>query len=1029
MPYRQKPPGCQGCPLSRAGGGFSHPEGIEWATGKLSSTYNGILIIGEALGFNEMKAGSPFVGTAEAGSCLNAAMRLIGVDRADFGIWNIVACRPPHDKLSGIPKEAEIVEHCSRYLDEVVKKFNPKVILALGAIPLKYLTKFSGVAKEKEGISTLRGYVVEAEKYKCKVVPSLHPSYVNREDRVFLGVLARDIQTAIDAANDKIPEFKTSYILNPSAQDLETYVCRIENDPNLVVAHDIETPNTALTADEAEVDYEVRLINSVQFSIGPEDAIFIHWNEDTIPYIRRIYKTPNIKISWYGWHFDGPILGYWLGEDFMNGLNIDLMTVWKHYNSDFKKMGKELSFATNFASPGSPAWKHLSTNEPEYYGCQDVDNTSRIWQYLIPLARKSRFRSILGKDKPEYWKNYKNVFEGWRDDVMLIWPILKKMAARGIPIDLEAREVFRKKIVAEMAVVLAQVQAVFPKELRGLYPEKGYIRIPPETYALQNIFGNKTNPLSKEFTLYSNEKQAWAEFLEINTRTKEGYSGLVEEDIILENEPVPPLLQISKQENGKNITAGGVITDILAPPPKKIKVRRYCRRKIFKPTSRNMVKDYAKFKGHKLPKSIKGDTDSASKDVIFRAAEKYKDQFYKRVTQYNELSDLNSKYIVGWSKFTDKEGYVHTTFNFNPATGQLAAVNPNVLNAPSHGNQFSSPGYKGLATEFKSLIRAKPDHVIYERDYSSFHALTMAFEAEDPSYMRFVKCDVHTFISAHFIRGKAQIKRDYDIAKGKPQNPIVTDILKDLADLDLWPALDDDSLKKKLKYLRNKYEQFRMVRETVAKPAVHGIGFGLGPNKLYRMNKESFTKVEEAATIINLIKKLFPKIVYYQDRARQHADRYGEMVSRSGGRRAFYDVYDKRILKFRRDPRMGEIITEPDASGRIWLITPGDQAEAAIAYLPANNAFSRMKEAMRDLEDGGYAEKFGMFNAIHDSIMFHVPIKYLAECHRITGEIMDAPSRILINNVAPDGLVCLTEAKVGLDWGHMEEYDEEYEQF
>ena len=191
----RQPKECSGCVLNSPSGGFSIPDG---------NGTNKVLIIGESLGQNELADGRPFRPHAEAGSSLQAAITRLGYDRNSFIMYNLIQCRPPFNKLEGMLFEHEAISFCKKaHLDNIIKKYKPKVILALGNLPLKYLNAEDlGEDKKKASITSVRGYRFNSI-YDMKngispiaLVSSLHPSYIKRLSNVYLGVLMRDIKFA-----------------------------------------------------------------------------------------------------------------------------------------------------------------------------------------------------------------------------------------------------------------------------------------------------------------------------------------------------------------------------------------------------------------------------------------------------------------------------------------------------------------------------------------------------------------------------------------------------------------------------------------------------------------------------------------------------------------------------------------------------------------------------------------------------------------------------------------------------------------
>jgi len=85
-----------------------------------------IVFIGEAPGKNEDLQGKPFVGAA--GKFLNEMLEMIGLQREDIYITNIVKYRPPNNRD---PEPAEKQEWLP-YLQEQLAIIKPKLIVTLG---------------------------------------------------------------------------------------------------------------------------------------------------------------------------------------------------------------------------------------------------------------------------------------------------------------------------------------------------------------------------------------------------------------------------------------------------------------------------------------------------------------------------------------------------------------------------------------------------------------------------------------------------------------------------------------------------------------------------------------------------------------------------------------------------------------------------------------------------------------------------------------------------------------------------------
>lgn len=380
----------------------------------------------------------------------------------------------------------------------------------------------------------------------------------------------------------------------------------------------------------------------------------------------------------------------------------------------------------------------------------------------------------------------------------------------------------------------------------------------------------------------------------------------------------------------------------------------------WKPSNQGLTK-YAEFKGHPLPRDFKTKKITFNQMHMKRLYAKTKDPLYKAILDYKDAATVLSNHIVNWAP--DASGRVHSTFYYDPATGQLSSRRPNIQNAPKHK--------EGQGELFRSIIRAKEGKTLIEFDYKAFHALTLGFEAGDADYMRLARLDIHSYVAAHLLH---------------------------LSHRDRLLALPDSELGAQLNAIKKAH---KAVRDQKAKRAILGYGFGLGYRKLYEMNREDFENESEARKLLLLLDSLFPKTKAWRDTIRVQAHEQGYLCSRHGYIRRFWEV-----LKW-----------TPEG-----LRPGGEQSESAIAFLPANDAFGRIKEAILELQDYGFLERFGFINTIHDSLLFECPDTLIDECLAVVHPIMEKPSMILVDSfVAPGGLVCEVSASVGKSWEKMKE--------
>jgi DNA polymerase len=91
-----------------------------------------VLFIGEAPGQQEDLQGIPFVGAA--GARLDRAIDSLGLKPDEFGIVNLLKCRPPENKFD---RDAEAA--CRPHLDRQIDLLQPQRLVTLGAHALHAL--------------------------------------------------------------------------------------------------------------------------------------------------------------------------------------------------------------------------------------------------------------------------------------------------------------------------------------------------------------------------------------------------------------------------------------------------------------------------------------------------------------------------------------------------------------------------------------------------------------------------------------------------------------------------------------------------------------------------------------------------------------------------------------------------------------------------------------------------------------------------------------------------------------------------
>lgn len=973
----QRPNECRGCALDRIADAFSEPEGL---------CTNGVLLIGESLGYHEAEAGYPFRPHAPAGSVLERAIRAIGTGREQYGLWNLVGCRPPSNELNGASYETEAIRHCKVHFNRVVKKFKPKVIMALGAVPLRTLT---GMAGEKQGLDYLRGYPIWSDEYQCYVVGSYHPSYIARGQWPVFQVLCRDLRKALDVSKNGVPKEELKYIEYGTEDNLTSMYNELEANPDLPVSIDTETDflkevdlsNTDLSDEEAVIEQiqsgKKQEITQVNLSVEIGEGLVCTALPNHMRVFKAICELPNPKIGQNIWLFDVPTLEP--HDIHMQGEIHDVMWYFHHLYpdlpgvkgkmSDTGMAGDEdgsvanLQYIASFADFPFP-WKHMAGDRPEWYGCCDVDAPIRaFWAMRQEMER-------LG------------ILDGFYRLVLDMMPVLTRMRKRGIPVTRSKLVELHDYLTGEINKLDAEIQTLIPQSILPTEPKFGYKKVP--TVKCLACGGKK--PKKNETPCVECG----------GVGRLEQTVGMVQREFLIEGKRTNcKCYRIRKKDVEYYAKSEYAQVDdkgrLRAPDPEcpvcdgtgSIDVEthkevRWTRLLPFNVGSSTQMFAYAYHKKHDVPKNSKKKY-AMDQETVDKLAKKYKDPLYTNCVGRRKMTKMDSTYALGW--MPDADGCVHSSVAFFPATQQLSSRRPNSQNYPNIDKQGE------LARRFSSAIEAKPGHMFVTADWKSFHAQTLGWCAQDVSYIRLAKIDIHSYTATWLLKID---HREHALE---------------------W---SDEELRDWLNWYKKNFTlkdgtPFKKVRDKQAKPAILGYGFGLGAEKLFKLNEDSFENVQQAMQVLDTLDRTFPKTAAFRSQIPLVAKKQTFLRTVYGSIRWFFDI-QRWNYKMRRYDHGGD-----------W--------EKAIAYLPAASAFGHCKETMVMLDQGpsgGFEdspnERFGLINQVHDQCMWHPHERDVEECIHTIKPVMERVSTWLTMDWAgQEGLGVEVEAKVGRSLAAMEE--------
>jgi DNA polymerase len=128
-----------------------------------------VMIVGDAPGAEEDRAGRPFVGPA--GVLLDRMLAAIGLDRTGVYLANLVPWRPP----GGQPPKPHEVAICKPFVERQIELARPAILVTLGDLPAQTLLG------AKDRISKTRGRWRDYPNIPgLKAMPMLHPGHLLR---------------------------------------------------------------------------------------------------------------------------------------------------------------------------------------------------------------------------------------------------------------------------------------------------------------------------------------------------------------------------------------------------------------------------------------------------------------------------------------------------------------------------------------------------------------------------------------------------------------------------------------------------------------------------------------------------------------------------------------------------------------------------------------------------------------------------------------------------------------------------------
>ncbi len=644
----------------------SRGTGYAPASGPTSSP---ILFIGEALGEQEAREGVPFAGPA--GGLLNRLLARNHQSRDAFRVDNVCRCRPPQNWFDErAPWYFSARQHCTRvHLGETLAEGH-KVIVALGGTALKFLLGMDkGIA-----INDWHGTVCQTA-YGL-VVPTFHPSFLQRGAMNLFGVCSFDLQVALRVAQEGFQPESPDVVVDPSVEWFTGWVdqvcAAVAQDPlGVWLAVDIETPDKSSGQDEGMLSAEDRsfIITRVNVSVHPDEGVTVPYQGPYIALIDRLLRLPCPKLGW-NVEYDRPRLvaaGHQIAGDFW-----DFMWAWHHLQSD---VPRGLGFVAPFYS-GFGAWKHLGTAQPGFYAAVDGFQTYRV---ATGIARDL---TAAGS-----WETFA------RHTHALHKLALKPAQDMGVKIDRLKLEVFIEDLEVKQRRLLHQMQGMVPEEWRPLTPKGGLKHAPQAGLVHTKGRKEKKDGNDKKEAPDPIKQELYAQVAQVVDRQ---VPCMVYRCRTCGAVDVPKRHRCPDVRDGQRVPRAEPVVVFESHT-----ITRYFWQEPFNPDSPPQILDYLKRKGHKPGRAKKTGADSTDRDTLQRLLTQTKDPLYKAILDSRAVGKVRGTYGVGTLKRLDGEDRVHPVPTFKPSTHRLSYMNPNITNVIQ-----DKGGPENLAAGFRACVVA-----------------------------------------------------------------------------------------------------------------------------------------------------------------------------------------------------------------------------------------------------------------------------------------------------------------------------------
>ena len=394
-----------------------------------------IVIVGEAPGADEVKAGQPFVGAS--GKELERMLGESGIDPDSVYYTNVFRTRPPGNKIDEFfassktkAKKLGYIEHRGKYLDEELlehiellrrdlRQLQPNVIVPVGNTPLWALTGDTGITK-------WRGSELWSSEHMCKIIPTYHPAAILRQ-WAWRNITVHDFcRIEANSHSPTYPELNNNFLVAPTFKATKHYLEEL-----------LDELNNARQPIPLAVDLETfpafQLITCLGIATSPKDAICIPLISTDRP-AGYFSVNQEAEITF--------LLNAILSHKFAHIIGQNFMYDSQYLTRCFgvvPHLGDDTMIQQHIAFPGQPKalhylasmycerytyWKdeaeHWNPNRDDImywtYCCKDVCATFEVWENLSSVLQQLNLVNPYAEKLDEFYPALWMTLRGMRTD-------------------------------------------------------------------------------------------------------------------------------------------------------------------------------------------------------------------------------------------------------------------------------------------------------------------------------------------------------------------------------------------------------------------------------------------------------------------------------------------------------------------------------------------------------------------------------------------------------------------------------------